>query len=87
MWWAGITGWPNGPSETAAERCYDRNSLTAPEPTNQGNTGGSRPAAKRLEDEGENIWQGIDPIGHAVIIAIAVCGVIWGVNKWVLPLK
>jgi len=24
MWWANVTGWPNGASESATERCFDQ---------------------------------------------------------------
>lgn len=32
MWWADLMGWPNGASEQAAERCFDRNSMTTDDP-------------------------------------------------------
>ena len=76
MWWAGLAGWPNGASEQAAERCFDRNSMTAPAPVSSGNLGGGL-MTKRSELELptiENVDSGSQskPSGLMIILLIVV---------------
>tara|TARA_R110001632_G_scaffold200795_2_gene323489 strand:- start:303 stop:572 length:270 start_codon:yes stop_codon:yes gene_type:complete len=86
MWWAGLAGWPNGASEQAAERCFDRNSMTAPAPVSSGNFGGGimrkrmlNPPLDELDLPAiENVESGRQkPSGLMIILLIVVAYLIF----------
>jgi len=80
MWWANLAGWPNGASEQAAERCFDRNSMTAPAPVSSGNLGGGLMTKRNELDLPtiENVDSGSQkPSGLMIILLIVVAYLIF----------